>query len=300
MDLSFVVKQLRAAGAHVEIPSEPNIDLRVNGHPAEVKAYHSDPRRAQLNRARETAAHGNRPLVVQVERISPELAELATRERRIVVVSTDEVILDGQRVTLVEGKPPTRSKRGPRPYTRFAVGRALLAAGRATTQQHLASLAGVSQATVSLTVGEWRETTDDRELFDRLVTEYPGPGGIESFWWSDHSLWQQADDLRAVDALISGDFAASAIHDWRLPERALGYCRRQVDFTSKGYVLATPLDYTLRLIVPIDRTLWATAAAFGRDGIADPVITAYDVLRSATTGDQDQAVAMLRQAVVDA
>ena len=66
-----------------------------------------------------------------------------------------------------------------------------------------------------------------------------------------------------------------------------------LDLAARGYVLATSLNYTLRLVVPMDDTLWVTSETFGRAGVADPVIAAYDVLRTATTGDQDQAVAKL-------
>ncbi len=136
------------------------------------------------------------------------------------------------------------------------------------------------------------------KLFDRLVAEYPGPGGIETYWWSDVPVAQQANDLRRSDALVSGDVAASTINGWRVPERAIGYSRRQLDLAARGYVLATSLNYTLRLVVPMDDTLWVTSETFGRAGVADPVIAAYDVLRTATTGDQDQAVAKLREATL--
>lgn len=296
MDLSFIIRQLRAAGAVVEIPEHSEADLRVNGHLVELKTFHRDPTPSDVLRMRNRAVHDAGPLLVWVHSISPALADLAVRERRVIVVGDNEVIYNGQHVALVHGEIQAKSKPGPRPYARFAVGRALLAAGRNSTQQTLATRAGVSQGTVSQTVQEWRDTVNDGELFDRLVAEYPGPGGIETFWWSDAPVREQADDLRRSDALISGDLAASEINGWRMPERAIGYSRRQFDLAPRGYVLATSLDYTLRLVVPLDPTLWATAESFGRAGVADPVIAAYDVLRTATTGDQDEAVAKLREA----
>jgi hypothetical protein len=63
-------------------------------------------------------------------------------------------------------------------------------------------------------------------------------------------------------------------------------------------VLADPSDYTTLVVVPADSTLWATARTWGANDITDPVVAAYDVLRTATTGDEDEAVEKLREVVI--
>lgn len=296
MDLTTVIRQLRAVGATVTISERAGVDLVVDGDPVEVKVYHRDPTPSDIQGI---LARTPGTALVKTSRVTPALTDLTKRHLNLIVVSDSEIVRGGEKVIWVEWKTPPPVKRGPRPYGKFAVGRAMLA-GRNVTQQSLASRAGVSQGAVSQYGGGWRAVADDRELFDRLVADYPGPGGTETFWWSDRPLREQAEDLRAAGALISGDIAASAIRGWRVPEHVVAYSLHQINLAAKGYVLASADDHTTRVVVPKDRTLWATSAAFGREGIADPVISAYDVLRTGTTGDQEDAARVIREATVHA
>jgi hypothetical protein len=302
MDLSTTIRRLRASGAHVEIPStqdvQGHVDIIVDGWPVELKTFHREPTPFDIRRMlRRSEPADQVRLLVFTRRITPALAELAMENPRLIVVSEAEVIRDG-RYKALDDQPQTaqRPQPGPRPYARFAIGRALLALDPRASQRAIAAAAGVTQGAVSQSIVTWR-SLDRAELFDTLVRNYPGPGGVETFWWHDAPLRKQGETIATTGALISGDLAVATVRPWRVPERIVAYARHPIDLSRSGFVLATPGDYTVRLVAPQDQTLWATAAAFGREGFADPVIGAYDVLRTATTGDADQAVEMVREVV---
>ena len=304
MDLSYIVKQLRAAGVDVRIPGDEDLrhDLIVDGMPVEVKRFHRDPTPSDLKRVRDRAERDNTAAVLLfTSRMTPALADLASTDPSLVLISDHEVFVRGHRTHLDAKRDviPMTPKSGPAPHARFAIGRALLALGSGASQRVLATAAGVSQGSVSQSVANWAGLSR-KALFDRLVTEYPGPGGLETFWWADTPVRDQGADLHAAGALVSGDLAASAISGWRQPERAIGYTKYHIDLTLRGYVLASADDYSLRVVVPKDGTLWATAETFGSRDHVDPVIAAYDVLRTATTGDEGQAVDRLRETVTGA
>jgi hypothetical protein len=302
MDLSLVIRQLRAVGARVEIPSDNDrrFDLLVDGQPVDVKSFHREPAPSDVKRALADAVRSESALLISTSRITPALAELAMSRPDVIVVGNGEVIRHQRLTTLDDNDQRVESRTtGPRPYARFAIGRALLATPPEASQRTLAAAAGVSQGAVSQGISAWRHLPRN-DLFDALITEYPGPGGVDTFWWSDAPVREQGADVAQAGALISGDVAASSISPWRVPEHVIAYAKHPIDLSSFGYVLSTPTDYTSRVIVPKDPTLWATSAAFGRPGVADPVIAAWDVLRSATTGDADEAVGRLRTAVMDA
>ena len=64
-----------------------------------------------------------------------------------------------------------------------------------------------------------------------------------------------------------------------LPTRALLYTDRFVDLTATGFSPATEADHTLAVQIPADPTLWHTAKISEPVLLADPLITAGDVLR---------------------
>jgi hypothetical protein len=141
----------------------------------------------------------------------------------------------------------------------------------------------------------------DRErLFDFAAFEYPGAGGITTYWWHDARLAEQAALLREAsrDALLSGDLAASEINGWRVPEVVVVYLRNGVDPAKLGFASSQPGKHTLELTIPGDKTLWATAAAYGRTGIADPIIVFGDIRRTGTTGDEAEAAVRVKESVV--
>jgi hypothetical protein len=62
---------------------------------------------------------------------------------------------------------------------------------------------------------------------------------------------------------------------------------------------APPSDYTLSITVPADKTIFATAKSFAPiPGYVDPVIAAYDVGVSGTSGDENEAVERILDHVV--
>lgn len=299
MDVGRVIKQLRSAGAHVAMS---DLAILVDGERIdfEFKTTGRLPERAWLQKVYE--AHELLPdrahLVVVAPRATMDAIEWARAVRDMTLVLDDRVVYGGEIHILEETPSAQTPKRGPRAYARYAVWRALLAGAPRNDQVRLAELAGASQGSVSNALRQLPDDEDAAKLFDELVARYPGPGGQSFYWWSDRPMDEQAKRLTARGALMSGDFAADAIAPWRVSERVVGYTKDPIDLASDGYVLTDESDYTTLVTIPSDPTLWSTAAAWGKEGVVDPAIAAYDVLRTATTGDQDEAVDKLREYAV--
>jgi len=299
MDVGRVIKQLRTAGARVEMS---DLGVLVDGELVdfEFKTTGRLPERAWLQKI--YAAHESLPdhthLVVVAPRATVDATEWARAVRDMTLVLDDRVVHDGEIHILAVTPSAQPAKRGPRAYARYAVWRALLAGAPRNDQVRLAELAGATQGSVSNALRQLPDDADAAKLFDKLVANYPGPGGQSFYWWSDRPVDEQAKQLAARGALLSGDFAADAIAPWRVSERVVGYAREPIDLASDGYVLTDESDYTTLVTIPSDPTLWSTAAAWGKDGVVDPAIAAYDVLRTATTGDQYEAVDKLREYIV--
>jgi hypothetical protein len=253
-------------------------------------------------------------VLVTTTAASSGLAKLATAQPRLVVVETlpGAVWVDGVRRQAEPLDPGAetapRRPRGPRPYSALAIARLLLASPLPRTQTAISASLGVSQAAVSLAFrrlgslviherGGW-VAADPGTLFDWAVDEYPGAGGIATYWWSDRPLTVQADDASlGTRSLISGDLAADHWNGWRVSEHAVVYAAHGLDPAKYGFAAASPDDYTIEITVPSDPTLWTTAHAFraGDPVFADPVVASFDVLRTGSTGDQADAVARLRE-----
>lgn len=299
MDAGRVIKQLRSAGARVEMS---DLGILVDGELThfEFKTTGRLPERAWLQKI--YSANESLPrhahLVVVAPRATTEATEWARTVRDMTLVLDDRVIHDGEIHMLEETPSAQPVKRGPRAYARYAVWRALLTGAPRNDQVRLAELAGTTQGSVSNALRQLPDEEDAAKLFDKLVTTYPGPGGQSFYWWSDRPVDEQAKQIAARGALLSGDFAADAIAPWRVSERVVAYAKEPIDLASDGYVLTDESDYTALVTIPSDPTLWSTAAAWGKEGVVDPAIAAYDVLRTATTGDQDEAIDKLREHIV--
>lgn len=298
MDAGRIIKQLRTAGAYVQMA---DLGILVDGELVEFEFKTGRlPERAWLQKVYSAHASAQRRshLVVVAPRASAEAIEW-TRRRHDMTLVLDEMVVHHGEIHMLDETPPTQpAKRGPRAYARHAVWRVILAGAARSDQVQLAELAGVTQGSVSNALRMLPATDDVGGLFDELVRSYPGPGGQTFYWWSDRPVAEQAKHLASRAALISGDFAADATAPWRIPERVVGYMREPIDLAMDGYVLSDESDYTTLVTIPSDKTLWATAATWGREDVADPAIAAYDVLRTATTGDEDEAVDKLREHVV--
>lgn len=284
MDAGKIVRLLRASGADVKITHQ---GISLGGELAIVLESRRPPTRSDL-----AALSADAPVIVYARKLPPAAIRYAEERPHLTLVS-DEAVVYQSTLTRVDGEAERpKPSRGPRPYARFAVGRAYLA-NPGADQDALADLAGVTQGSVSNAMRRIRTAATPAGLFDELVTEYPGAGGKEFYWWSDRPLADQAKEMRDARLLLSGDFAADQISPWRVPERVIAYAREPIDLAALGYVLTEPTDFTVLIVVPDDRTLWATAKAWALQ-VADPVIAAYDLLRTATTGDEREAANKLR------
>lgn len=298
MDASALLRRLRSAGARAALRDG---EIAVDGRPTRLLFGRNRlPERKILERAAaEVAAlQDNTLLIVVAPRASTAAMEWVQELPALVTLVLDTLVIHrGQVITLEESPLAPVARRGPRPYARHAVSRALLSGASRVDQKRLAELAGVTQGSVSTALRATDAAAAPAERFDMFLRTYPGPGGQTFYWWSDRPIREQADILRSDDRLTSGDFAADVLAPWRLPEHAVSYARVPIDLGRDGFVLATASDYTAMVVVPQDPTLWATADAWGEPGITDPLIAAFDVQRTATTGDGDEAVGKLRDLV---
>lgn len=304
------LRTLRAIGLAAEVRGSRTFS--VEGWTLRLHTTRSAPTRANAQDALDSLEPGDRALFV-VEDITPSLGRAAVTDDRLVVVSPTEVVWERRVIELEDGRQPEPSSRsgGRRPYARFAVARALLAVEGHTTQRELSEAAGISQGRISealstklfdgLVERTWgRIRVSNRlGLFDRAVKEYPGPGGVATYWWHGQGVIKQAGSIAGADdtALVSGDPAADTIRPWRTPERAVVYTRGRPDLRSLGFALANSDDYTLMLVHAEDRTIWSTAHAWRFPRTVDPMIASFDVLRTGTLGDHDEAVDRIRDYV---
>lgn len=305
MDVGHIVRQLRSVGADAEIA---DAGILIQGTPTHLKvmrgrpATPSDLRRVVEGCRSRSGTAALRP-VISAERASPRAISWASAHPEVTLVLDRHVIFDGVVHSLDDATPARPPRKGPPPYARYATVRALLAGASRKDQTRLAGLAGITQGSVSNALRRIPEILNPGRAFDELVRDYPGPGGQAYYWWSSKPLDEQARHLAESGALLSGDFAADRIAPWRMPEHVVAYVDAPLDLSTAGYVLADPGDYTTLVTVPADATLRATARtwrAVGEnvDNVTDPIIAAHDVLRTATTGDDDGAVEKLRDVVV--
>lgn len=276
-------------------------------------------------------------LLLLGSRATNNIVQLAQGDHRILVVTPNSVIAEGQ-VFPREGSsaPKHVGRRGPVPYVRYAVARALVAADYGLTQEDLAEILHVSQQAVSHALTRLRnelaheqmpmrgleqppiyiygedftpqpskpielkshegwQTSDPFELAAWVLRNYPGPGGLTTYWWHSEPLEAQYDMAKESmpGILLSGDLAADRIWSWRSPQHVLCYHRAPVNPVDLGFAMASEDDFSFALTVPRDHTLWETSAIFEADGLTDPIITAYDVVATGTTGDEREAALRL-------
>lgn len=307
MDVNDAIRALRSHGKSVRVRDARHLDIDDRSY--RHAATRSTPTRADATRALEAGD----AVVFTPDTLTPSLRAFALKEPRAAVVTEEEIILDGRAITLREDKVHTVSKRGPKPYGRYALARALLATRGSFTQLELAERVRITQGAVAKalqhdlfadaivqTRAGGVHVTDRGELFDRILDSYPGPGGITTYWWKDTAPSLQANDIIDADpaALRSGDVAADLTRAWRRPEHAVVYAQRSVDPRDLGFATADGSDYTLMIIHAADPTIPATAKTWMAPERVDPIIAAYDVRRTGTTGDQEEAVARLREYTV--
>jgi hypothetical protein len=212
------------------------------------------------------------------------------------------------------------------PWGRWATMRALLLAGHPLTQHDLAAAAAISQPAVSQSLkqlgalvtrapGGW-VTTDRDALLHLWLSEYVGPGGASTYWFSLDPPVRQAQAATALalrngsEALLTGDAAADIYAPTRLPRTGQLCVSQIIDFTQAGLTPATPAEATFIATIPADATLWPMARAFGPQTppppsgstnvpLADPLIIYWDVLH-ASGADADQAAAAVLRKLSEA
>lgn len=300
--LSGAIALLRRAGIRLVSGSLDAWDLTLpDGRelPTRVRISRRPPTPTVLARLLAEPGPARRVLVV-TPHATAHLRTLATNgEIDLIAVDEDLLVFAGARYDVTENATPTSpaasAARGRKPWVRWALARVLLLSDRAQTQHRLAETLEVSQQAVSLALKQlqavrrtehgWFAASPEELLADYLAG-YPGPGGAVTYWYGLDPVIAQA--TAAVDfcarqdvaVLVSGDAAADVYAPWRLPTRALLYTDRFVDLAAADFSPATEAEHTLAVQVPADPTLWRTAKISEPALLADPLITAGDVLRT--------------------
>jgi hypothetical protein len=178
----------------------------------------------------------------------------------------------------------------------------------------LAAQAGVSQPRASQVLrqlqdhelvdraanGRWRPRLE--ALLDRLLAEYPGPGGSVQYFYSLDSPIEVA--IRAARELknrvvASADVGPDLIHAWRRPSEVILYARELVDAAQLELVQARGRhDANVIVRMPADRSVFPVPALVAdlqgvEVGLADPSQMIWD-LRDLGGADRADAAAELR------
>jgi len=308
--LSGAVALLRRAGIRLSSGSLDVWDLTLpDGREvsARVRVSRRPPTPTILARLLAQPDPARRVLVV-TPRATAHLRTLAT-DGVVDVIAVDEdlLVLAGVHYDVTAASSPTAAPapgaRGRKPWVRWALARALLLSDTTQTQHRLAETLGVSQQAVSLALKQlqavrrtehgWLAASPEALLAEYLAG-YPGPGGAVTYWYGLDPVITQATTAvefcarQHVSVLVSGDAAADVYAPWRLPTRSMLYTERFVDLSIGGFSPATEAEHTLAVQIPADPTLWRTAEISEPALLADPLITAGDVLR---TGGPDAAEA---------
>lgn len=296
LDAGLVVRITSARDLRITTSAGEEIDLRLvvtrrPPTPAEVRKH----------------ASGTAPDAVTAF-VSPRTNDITRRlaldDPRLALFGLDDgtVIVRGDDLTVEKDDRPTGTERRRVSYALFALQRTLARTREPRFQADLARECGVSQMTVSKLLradpllAEKTEqgwiAHDPRALADRFLAEYPGPGGLSQLWYSIRPVVEQAEraSTSGPRALLSGDSAADRLAPWRVPRTAVVYADRSLPLEAVGFAETDSREATLRVQVPMDETIWATATAwYPRGHTVDPLIAAWDLRRSGGP-DADEAV----------
>ncbi|RGE19026.1 hypothetical protein [Leucobacter sp. wl10] len=304
MTSTIEVDALTRAGFTVRARSASELDL-VYGHErlvAHLVRQKTSPTRAQLEQTRELPA-GEVVLFV-TPRATPRVRQLVVQEPRAWLVTHDGTEILGEEPSAAI--PDRRTARGRVPWGRYALMRVLVRQLEPRTQLQLAAEIGLTQGAVSGALARLGDAVrasdagwtagDPQQLWDAFLTEYPGTQGVRTHWYSRQPFVRQAELLRPL-ARLSADAGAESIAPWRTPMRAVAYVAEPIDMEALGFSPATTEEATVDVVIPADRTIFATAAAWGLD-VADPLLVAWD-LRDIGGNDADEAIAQLRRVVLE-
>lgn len=155
--------------------------------------------------------------------------------------------------------------------------------------------------------GRWRPRRE--ELLDRLLAEYPGPGGSESYFYTLDPLIEVAARLtpgppRRHDIAVSADVGPDLIRPWRRPSVLVLYTRTVLDAAALGSVDAVGThDANVIVRMPADQSVFGAgglAATFkgAKIPLADPVQMIWDLENLGGT-DRAESAERLRQWLLD-
>ncbi|WP_166790466.1 MarR family transcriptional regulator [Cryobacterium tagatosivorans] len=244
---------------------------------------------------------------------NPRLGVASVADRRLIWNGEEIHSRDAARKSHASVAVPGRRRN---PWGRWAIMRACILDGEPRSQIELARETGVTQSAVSKSnsaldglivrsAAGWR-ATDRSAPWDMFMAEYPGPGGVTTYWYGLDSVPEQSKAVVAagtsagVHVVSSGDSAADELAPWRVPARAVVYAKSGIALDKLGFAQTSGERATLQFAVPADHTIWATAAFWAqRTNMAavDPVIAAWDV-RRAGGPDADEAVERIRNLVL--
>ena len=246
--------------------------------------------------------HGEAVLFI-VPRATERVRELVRREPHAWLLTHDGAALLGD---TPEASPREhRMPRGRVPWGRWALMRTLARPSEPRTQKQLAAEVGLTQGAVSGALAKLTEAVradsgwlanDPGSLWDAFLAEYPGPGGVRTHWYSRLPFVRQSEALRP-HTLLSADGGSDDVAPWRTPVRTVAYAADPLDMEALGFSPATADEATVDLVMPADRTVFATAAAWAL-GVADPLLIAWD-LRDIGGNDAEEAVIHLRRSVLE-
>lgn len=221
-------------------------------------------------------------------------------------------LMTGDGLAVLADKPPPVhaekvTARGRVPWGRYALMRALLRTPLPRTQQQLAAEVGLTQGAVSGalerlgTLAEKRSNgwvaANPGQAWDAFMAEYPGPGGVRTFWYSRTPFIRQAELLRPLTKL-SADGAADELAPWRQPVQIVAYAESPIDMETLGFSPATAAEASVTITMPKDLTVFRTADAWNT-GAADTPLAAWD-LRASGGPDAEEAVDRLKGSVLGA
>lgn len=238
-----------------------------------------------------------------VPRATKRVQELIARAPRAWLITHDGTVVLGE--ASLDANEERRAGRGRVPWGRYALMRTLLRDPAPRTQLQLAVETGLTQGAVSGALSKLRPLTRSHpagwtaaapeQLWDAFMSEYPGAKGVRTHWYSRARFIRECDLLRP-HALLSADGGADVIAPWRKPAQIVAYAAKPIDVAALGFSPATAEEATVALVMPTDRTIFSTSAAWGF-GVADPVLTAWD-LSELGGNDASEAIQQLRRVVL--
>jgi biotin operon repressor len=319
MDSSGYLDLLTEAGFKV-VPRTSR-DLTIdNGNPvtARVITRQRIPRPENIHRDLQANADAD-ILLYLLPRTNQTIRMITQSNPRLAAVGLEDrvVIFQGEMIALDHDHEKHSAVRR-RPWGRFATVRELIRnGGRQPSQTAIADQTGISQAAVSQALKYLRDQhhipidqnhrdgpRSFRALIDYAITEYPGPGGITSYWYDfDHptdTAHKLREVLRESHALVGGDLAADEYAPWKSTTRLALYFPTGIDMTRYHFAEAPADEANIVLRIPADTSVFRTATAWNERTrpespfmLTDPVITAWELTQSPDT-DAGQAVDHLK------